>query len=298
MALNTSAQSSTLRHIGPILSMVQVSAIAPCRLTRPNVGRRPVTPHAAEGEMMEPRVSVPSAKPTSPAAVAAPDPADDPLEPRPGAHGLRVMPPNQTLPRASAPIDSLATSTAPASARRSTTVASRVDHLLLVGPGAPRRAGAARREQVLGAPRNPVQRPAVATAGKLPVGRRRLRQRGVLHERDHGVEPAAVAPETVEVHPRQVDGRHQPALDQSRQGRHRLEGELLETGRDGHALRARDRQGGVRRGPARREAARRSEGRKAKAGAVSGADVQLPQRGVPPPVARDVRAHQVCAGPR
>src|SRR6202171_4677880 len=74
--------------------------------------------------MMEPRVSVPSAKPTRPAAVAAPGPADDPLEPVSGAHGLRVVPPNHTPPCASDPIDSFATSTAPASRRRSTTVAS------------------------------------------------------------------------------------------------------------------------------------------------------------------------------
>ena len=74
--------------------------------------------------MMEPSVSVPTEKATRPAAVAAPGPADEPLEPRAGAQGLRVMPPNQTLPRASAPIDSLATSTAPAASNRSITVAS------------------------------------------------------------------------------------------------------------------------------------------------------------------------------
>src|SRR6187455_1680124 len=76
------------------------------------------------GVMIEPRVSVPSAKPTRPAAAAAPGPADDPLEPVSGAHGLRVVPPNQTPPCASDPIDSLAASTAPALRRRSTTVAS------------------------------------------------------------------------------------------------------------------------------------------------------------------------------
>jgi hypothetical protein len=44
MAEKTRAQSSALRHIGPILSMLQDNAIAPARLTRPNVGRMPVTP--------------------------------------------------------------------------------------------------------------------------------------------------------------------------------------------------------------------------------------------------------------
>src|SRR5712691_8528635 len=77
------------------------------------------------GVMIEPRVSVPSAKPTSPAEVAAAGPADDPLDPVSGFHGFRVVPPNHTPPCASEPIDSLATSTAPASRSRSTTVASR-----------------------------------------------------------------------------------------------------------------------------------------------------------------------------
>jgi len=74
--------------------------------------------------MIEPRVSVPIANATRPAAVAAPGPADEPLELLSGAHGLRVDPPNQTPPCASAPIDSLATRTPPASRRRSTIVAS------------------------------------------------------------------------------------------------------------------------------------------------------------------------------
>src|SRR5436305_12727824 len=74
--------------------------------------------------MIEPPVSVPTAKATSPAAVAAAGPADDPLEPRSRLHGLRVRPPNQTSPYASSPVDSFATSTAPASRSRSTAVAS------------------------------------------------------------------------------------------------------------------------------------------------------------------------------
>ena len=78
-----------------------------------------------DGETIEPSVSVPIAKPTSPAAVAEPGPADEPLELCSMFHGLRVMPPNQSSPFASAPIESFATSTAPASRSRSTTVASK-----------------------------------------------------------------------------------------------------------------------------------------------------------------------------
>src|SRR5437016_13102489 len=114
MALSTSAQSSTARHMGPSLSMLQESAMAPVRGTNPKVGRRPVTPLRVEGEEIEPSVSEPIAKPTHPAAVAEPGPADEPLEPCVTFHGLRVTAPNQTSPCASAPSVSLATRIAPA----------------------------------------------------------------------------------------------------------------------------------------------------------------------------------------
>ena len=63
---------------------------------------------------MLPPVSLPMAKPTSPAAVAAPGPALDPDEPSSSSHGFMVCPPNQMSFSASAPRLSLATSTAPA----------------------------------------------------------------------------------------------------------------------------------------------------------------------------------------
>src|SRR5437660_9502366 len=118
------AQSSTVRQIGPILSIDQLRAIAPFLLTRPYVGRSPVTPHRVEGETIEPHVSVPMANPTSPAEVAEADPADDPLEPCFRFQGFFVVPPNQTSPQASSPMLSLATSTAPASSSLLMTVAS------------------------------------------------------------------------------------------------------------------------------------------------------------------------------
>src|SRR5262249_12181495 len=124
IAWSTMAQSSTVRHIGPILSSVQPAAMTPRRLTRPNVGRRPTTPQRTDGDRIDPPVSLPIAKPTRPAAVAAPDPADDPLEPSEGFHGLFVRPPNHSSPNASSPVVSFATSTAPASVNRRTTSAS------------------------------------------------------------------------------------------------------------------------------------------------------------------------------
>src|SRR5258706_12526368 len=123
MACSTSAQSSEDRQIGPGLSMVQLKPIAPYRLTLPYVGRKPTTPQVVEGEIMEPSVSVPSEKPTSPADVHEADPAEEPLDGRSVFHGFLVMPANHRPPCASAPIQSLASSTAPCCSSRSTTVA-------------------------------------------------------------------------------------------------------------------------------------------------------------------------------
>src|SRR5882757_1797478 len=124
MALNTSAQSSTERHIGPSLSMLQDKAIAPVRGTSPKVGRKPVQPQRVDGEEIEPSVSEPMLKATHPAAVADAGPAEEPLEPCAAFHGLRVLPPNHTSPCASAPSVNFATSTAPAASSRCTTAAS------------------------------------------------------------------------------------------------------------------------------------------------------------------------------
>src|SRR5687768_6083718 len=94
----TSAQSSALRHIGPILSIVQVSAMPPVRATRPKVGRKPEIPQTVAGDVIDPLVSVPMPKGTQPAAVADADPAEEPLEPLAGSHGLRVRSPYQMSP--------------------------------------------------------------------------------------------------------------------------------------------------------------------------------------------------------
>src|SRR6266852_4181347 len=124
MACITMAQSSTARQIGPSLSIVQLTAIAPVRGTKPNVGRNPLVPQRVEGDEIDPSVSDPIANPTHPAATALAGPAEDPLDPCFGFHGFRVFPPNHLSPMASAPKVSLATSTAPASSSRCTTVAS------------------------------------------------------------------------------------------------------------------------------------------------------------------------------
>src|SRR5271166_6703203 len=119
MVPKTTAQSSIDRAMGPSLSMLHDRVMQPYRLTRPKVGRSPEAPQARHGETMLPYVSLPMVKPTSPATVALALPADDPLEPVAGAHGLRVRrSPNHRSPEASVPSDSLATRTAPASSSR------------------------------------------------------------------------------------------------------------------------------------------------------------------------------------
>src|SRR6476469_3948587 len=92
MALRTRPQSSAVRHIGPSLSSVQQSAIAPRRLTRPYVGRRPAMPQYEAGVVIEPHVSVPIAKGTAPAPTAEPEPLDEPPLHASGFHGLRPGP--------------------------------------------------------------------------------------------------------------------------------------------------------------------------------------------------------------
>src|SRR5476651_922308 len=114
IALKTIAASSTQRAMGPSLSMLQLSAIAPYLLTRPKEGRKPVSPHSVDGETMEPKVSDPMAKGKQPAATVDAGPADDPLDPRVMFQGFLVRPPNHTSPWASSPKVSLAQSTAPA----------------------------------------------------------------------------------------------------------------------------------------------------------------------------------------
>ncbi len=123
IASKTSAQSSALRAIGPSLSSDQHRAMAPAPHTRPKVGRRPVTPQRIDGETIEPQVSEPMAKGSSPAATAEAGPAEEPLLPCSRSQGLRVWPPNHWSPMARAPRVSLAQSTAPAASSFATTVA-------------------------------------------------------------------------------------------------------------------------------------------------------------------------------
>src|ERR1039457_4500926 len=86
-----------------------------------------------DGPLMLPPGSLPLAQHTNRAAVADPGPALDPDDPPSSSHGFILWPPNQISLSASAPMLSLATSTAPASCRRFTTAASSVGTRFLNG---------------------------------------------------------------------------------------------------------------------------------------------------------------------
>ena len=122
-----------MRVIGPGASWVNEIGITPSVGTRPTVGFIPTSPHAAAGAVIEPLVSVPTAKGASRAATAAPLPELDPHAVRLRAYGLRVSPPWALQPDVECSSRMLAHSlrlvlpstTMPASRRRRTSVASR-----------------------------------------------------------------------------------------------------------------------------------------------------------------------------
>ena len=94
----TSSQSLAERAKGPSLSSDQESAIAPCRDTRPNVGRSPETPQNDDGQRIDPQVSEPMANGTSAAATAAPAPDDEPHVQRSRFQGLWAAPVSDASP--------------------------------------------------------------------------------------------------------------------------------------------------------------------------------------------------------
>src|SRR5919201_151368 len=89
MACRVRAQSSTVRARGPMVSIDHMPGLRPCRLTRPQVGLRPTTPHQAAGPRTEPPVSSPREVAHRKAAVAPPEPLLEPPVYRSRSHGLR-----------------------------------------------------------------------------------------------------------------------------------------------------------------------------------------------------------------
>src|SRR5438105_2701902 len=70
----------------------------PARLTRPIVGLTPTSDCAADGEVIDPSVSVPIATAQKLAAAAAPEPLLEPDGERVTSYGLRVWPPRPLQP--------------------------------------------------------------------------------------------------------------------------------------------------------------------------------------------------------
>ena len=84
----SSAQSATLRAIGPATSRLGASGTTPASDTSPRVGLIVEVPLSAEGIRSDPAVSVPVAAGTMCAARAAPDPPLEPPAERARSHGF------------------------------------------------------------------------------------------------------------------------------------------------------------------------------------------------------------------
>jgi hypothetical protein len=127
MTAKRSATSCAVRAIGPIVSKLGLTGMAPWLGTRPMVGRSPVIPFKAAGTRTEPPVSVPSAASAIPVATAMPEPPEDPPGILSGSQGLWLWPITelwQRAPNANSWSVALPTTTAPALRSRSTTGAS------------------------------------------------------------------------------------------------------------------------------------------------------------------------------
>src|SRR5688572_3510609 len=97
MASSTRPQSSAVSASGPSLSSVPASGIAPCRLTRPYVGRSPLTPQYVAGPRIEPQVSEPIANGRIPAPTAEPEPLEEPPLHAAALHGETPGPVNEAF---------------------------------------------------------------------------------------------------------------------------------------------------------------------------------------------------------
>ena len=193
-----------------------------------------MTPLTVDGEMIDPRVSVPTRRRPARRRWRSPDrPTIRSIRcaagwDRRAATGSSSARGTSWSPCASAPIDSFASRTAPASVSRVDDRRVVVEDLVLVRPGAPRRRDALGREQILRAPRDAVQRPVVAAGLDLAIRGGRLLEREILGERDDAVELRAVLLQARQIHPGEIGGADVARLDERRERRNRLEREIVE----------------------------------------------------------------------
>ena len=179
---------------------------------------------------MLPPVSLPMAKPTSPAAVAAPGPALDPDEPSSSSHGFMVWPPNQMSLSASAPRLSLATSTAPASLQPLHHGGVSVGHAIAIRLGAVGGGDAGGVEQVFRAPGNAVQRAAIFAGGDFGVGLLRLCEGVIARERDDATQLGIEALQALEIDAGEALGGELARFDPARKLGDRREGDVFVVG--------------------------------------------------------------------
>ncbi len=180
---------------------------------------------------MEPPVSVPMAKPTSPAAGAAPEPAEEPLDP------IRRIP--RTIGAPAEPLVAerelarrqLRDQNGPRFRKALDDGRIHVEDLRAKGLGSPSGRIAFRRDDVLAAPGNPVERAEVPARGDLGVGAPRLRHRQVLRESYDAVQERVVLLEPREIHLSELDGRCLSRSHQLREMGQRPERRLLEVRR-------------------------------------------------------------------
>jgi hypothetical protein len=95
---SVTATSVTVRPIGPAVSWLCEIGTIPSWATRPTVGLSPTIPLCADGQTIEPSVSVPMATAHRLAATATAEPELDPQGSEPRSYGLRVKPPRALQP--------------------------------------------------------------------------------------------------------------------------------------------------------------------------------------------------------
>src|SRR5205814_3362392 len=93
--------SVTLRPIGPAVSCSWAIGIIPSCETRPRVGFKPTMFSTADGPVIEPSVSVPTATAHRFAATPLAEPELDPHDVQPRSYALIVFPPRALQPTAS-----------------------------------------------------------------------------------------------------------------------------------------------------------------------------------------------------
>ena len=131
---------------------------------------------------MLPPVSLPMAKPTNPAAVAAPGPALEPDDPSSSNHGFMVWPPNQMSFSASAPKTQLGNQHRTRIVQPLNNDCVGGGNAIAKGLGAIGRGNACRVQKVFSAPWDAVQRPPIFPSGDFLIGSFGLSKRQVAGE--------------------------------------------------------------------------------------------------------------------